>query len=170
MANDGKFITLEAGKQKQELALAASSGVADAGKIIRADGTGRIDPTLMPLGIGADTRSIVTSEALSAGDMVNVFNSTGLKARKADATTAGKETNGFVIAAFGSGVSATVYFEGTASGLTGLTVGSRYYLATTAGTITAVPLSGSGNVHQYLGIALSATELTFEPDDGTILA
>ena len=170
MANDGKFMTLESGRQKQELAINASAGAGDAGKIARLDGTGRWDPTMMPLGIGSDSRTITTSEAVAAGDMINVWNNGGLRARKADATTSGKEANGFVIAAFGSGASATVYFEGTVTGLTGLTIGARYYLNTTAGTITTTPLSGSGNVHQYIGTALSATELTFEPDDGIILA
>jgi hypothetical protein len=170
MANDGKYLTVEAGRQKQELALQASAGAGDAGKIPRLDGTGRLDNSMMPLGLASDSRTITTSEALAAGDMVNVWNSTGLKSRKADATTVGKEANGFVIAAFGSGASATVFFEGTVSGLTGLTIGARYYLNTTAGTITATPLTGSGNVHQYIGTALSATELTFEPDDGIILA
>lgn len=170
MANDGKYLTIEGGRQKQELALQESAGAGDAGKLVRLDGSGRFDNSMMPLGLASDSRTITTSEALSAGDMVNVWNSTGLKARKADATASGKEANGFVIAAFGSGAAATVFFEGTVSGLSGLTVGARYYLNTTAGAITAAPLSGSGNVHQYIGTALSATELTFEPDDGIILA
>jgi hypothetical protein len=170
MANDGKYLTLEAGRQKQELALQASAGAGDAGKLVRLDGTGRFDNSMLPLGVGSDSRTITTSEAVAAGDMINVWNNAGLRARKADATTSGKEANGFVIAAFGSGASATVFFEGTVTGLTGLTIGARYYLNTTAGTVTTTPLSGSGNVHQYIGAALSATELTFEPDDGIILA
>lgn len=50
----------------------------------------------------------------------------------------------------------------------GLTVG-RYYLDTTAGGITATPPSATNNVSQYVGKAISATELNFEPDDGVIV-
>ena len=49
-------------------------------------------------GGGADTGTVTTSEALAAGDLVNIWNSSGAKARKADATTAGKEAHGFVLA------------------------------------------------------------------------
>jgi hypothetical protein len=48
-------------------------------------------------------------------------------------------------------------------------LGARYYLSTTPGTITATPVTGSGRVDQYVGTALAATELNFEPDDGVTL-
>lgn len=92
----------------------SSAGAGDSGKVVALDGAGRIDSTMMPVGIGADTASITASEALAAGDLVNIWNSTGAKARKADATVAGKEAHGFVLASVSNGASATVYFEGTA--------------------------------------------------------
>ena len=147
----------------------SSAGAGDSGKVVALDASGRIDSTMMPVGIGADTASITTSEALAAGDLVNIWNSTGAKARKADATTAGKEAHGFVLAAFGSGVAATVYFEGTNTGVTGLTPGPQF-LTTTAGTASATAPSGSGNVVQRVGIATSATSLNFEGGPPIVLA
>ena len=70
-------------------AKASSVGAGDAGKVVALDGSGRIDPTMMPVGLGADTASIQASEALSAGDFVNIWNSGGARVRKADAAVAG---------------------------------------------------------------------------------
>lgn len=147
----------------------SSAGSGDSGKVVALDASGRIDTTMMPVGIGADTASITTSEALAAGNFVNVWDSTGAKVRKADATTAGKQAHGFVLSAYGSGVAATVYFEGTNTGVTGLTPGDQF-LSTTAGTASAAAPSGSGNVVQRLGVATSATSLNFEPAQPIVLA
>jgi len=165
------FSTVLNGVKTLVTAISASSGVGDAGKILALDSTGRIDSTMMPVGIGADTKSLVASEALSAGNLVNIWDDAGVaKARKADSTAAGKEAVGFVLAGVALGASATVYFDGTISGLTGLTIGSRQYLANTAGATAATAPSATGNVVQYVGRAVSATEITFEPDDAIVIA
>ena len=150
-------------------AAASSAGVGDAAKIVQLDGTGRIDSTMMPVGIGADTATITASENLAAGDFVNIHNSTGAKVRKADATTAGKEAHGFVLGAVTSGNPATVYFEGTNTGITGATPGV-VYLHTTAGGFTSTAPSSTGNAVQRVGIAVSATAINFEPHPPVILA
>lgn len=134
---------------------------ASANKMVKLDGSGKLDPTVMPVGIGADTTIITTSEALAAGDFVNVWNSTGAKVRKADATTTGKHAMGFVLAAFASAASATVYFEGTNTQVTGQTPGD-VFLATTAGAATSTAPSGAGNVVQPIGVATSATSINFQ--------
>lgn len=171
MANDGKFITIENGRKKQEQAINTSAGAGDASKIIRTDATGRIDTSFMPIGVVADTKTVIASEALSAGNLVSYWDDSGtIKVRKADATASGKEADGFVLAGVSSGAAASVYHEGTNNQLSGLTLGARYYLHTTAGGITPTAPSGSGNVVQYVGKAVSATELSFEPSDGVILA
>src|SRR5687768_3186062 len=108
---------------------ASSAGAGESGKLVQLDGSGRIDNTMMPVGIGADTALITASEALAAGDFVNIWNSTGAKVRKADATTE-KPAHGFVLAAVSSGAQATVYFEGTNTGVTGQTPGG-VFLSTT---------------------------------------
>jgi hypothetical protein len=147
----------------------SSAGAGDAGKVVALDASGRIDPTMMPVGIGADTASITTSEALAAGDLVNIHDSAGAKVRKADATTAGKEAHGFVLSAFGSGVAATVYFEGTNTAVSGLTPGPQF-LQTTAGTAGSAAPAAAGNVVQRVGIATSATALNFEGGPPIVLA
>ena len=147
----------------------SSAGAGDAAKIVQLDAAGRIDSTMMPVGIGADTASITTSEAVAAGDFINIWNSSGAKARKADATVSGKEAHGFVLVGAASGAAATVYFEGQNTAVTGQTPGP-VFLSTTAGTAAAAAPSGSGNVVQRLGFAISATTIVFEANDPIVLA
>ena len=170
MAN--KYLKNNGGVLTEEEAVAASAGAGDAGKIPALDGGGRIDSTMMPVGIGADTASITTSEDLAAGDIVDIYDVTGTAtARKADGASAGKYATGFVLASTTSGSNATVYFEGQNNQLTGLTAGSRMYLsATTPGAITATAPTGTGQVVQYVGRAISATAIAFEPAQPIVLA
>lgn len=146
-----------------------SAGAGSSGKVVQLDASGKIDSTTLPVGVGADTQSITTSEALAAGDLVNVWNSTGAKVRKADATVAGKEAHGFVLAAFGSGVAATVYFEGTNTAVTGQTPGN-VFLSTTPGVASATAPTGSGNVVQRVGFSVSATAINFQSQPPVVLA
>lgn len=146
-----------------------SAGAGDAGKLPQLDAAGKLDSTVLPVGLGADTRSIITSEILAAGDFVNIWNSTGEKVRKADATSAGKEANGFVLAAFGSGVAATVYFEGTNTAVAGQTPGP-VFLATTAGAAAATAPVAAGNVVQRVGVATSASSINFQMGPTIVLA
>lgn len=147
-----------------------SAGAADAAKVVALDSTGRIDNSMMPAGIGADTAIIVASEALSAGDFVNIWDSTGAKVRKADASTAGKEAHGFVLAAVSNGGNATVYFEGPNTQVTGLTPGNVFLSASTPGLATNTAPSGTGQVVQRLGVATSATAINFEAAQPIVLA
>lgn len=150
-------------------ATVASAGAGDAGKLTQLDGSGRLDITVMPVGVGADTALIATSEALAAGDLVNVWNNAGTaNVRKADNTSAGKEAHGFVLAAVSGGANATVYFEGGNTGKTGLT-GGVVYLGTAGGTV-ATPPTASGSVVQRVGYATSATVLNFDAGVAITLA
>lgn len=170
MAQPQKFIKLSNGRLAEEVieSLSQTTGAADADKLVRTATNGKLDPSLMPPGIGADTLTVDATEDLSGGDFVNI---TATGVRKADAATAGKEVDGFVLDAALSGQPATVYFEGRNSALTGLTVGARYYLsATTPGTVTLTPPAASGNVVQFIGRASEATSIAFEATDGVILA
>ena len=166
----GKIVALNAsGILADSIINATVSSAAD--KIVKLDGTGKLDSSVMPVGIGADTASIQASENLAAGDFVNIHDASGARVRKADASTSGKEANGFVLSAVTSGQNALVYFEGQNTQLTGKTVGTRQYLSSsTPGATTETPPSGSGNVVQYLGTAFSATAMTTEIEDGIILA
>ena len=166
-----KYLRLNAGRTAEALTVQTSAGAGDADKIPSLDGAGRLDLSMMPAGIGVDSVVCPASEALAAGDYVNIWNDGGtIKARKADATTTGKEANGFVRSAFALNASATVFLEGANNALSGLTLAARYYLSTTPGLGTTTPPSAAGNIVQYLGNSLSATSLNFEPEDGIVLA
>lgn len=164
-----KFLRLVNGVLTEIFGVQTSAGAGNAGDLVSLDDSGRIDNSMMPVGIGADTSTISASETLAAGDWVNVWNNSGAKVRKADATTAGKEAHGFVLAAVTSGNPATVYFEGTNTQVTGQTPGP-VYLQTTAGTGGATIPSASGNVVQSIGVAVSATAVNFERSAPVTLA
>lgn len=170
-----KYLSIStAGLLTEKEAKVSSAGAGDAGKILALDSNGRVDNSVMPVGIGTDTKSIVASENLAASDLVNVFNDTGTpKVRKADASgaNAGKVANGFVLAAFNSGETAVVYFEGTIIGLSGLTAGTSMFLSgSTAGMATTTAPTASGQCVQRVGVAISDTEISFEPGDPVIRA
>lgn len=159
-----KFLQLVAGKIKEIAGVQTSAGAGDGGKIVALQDDGTLSPTMFPAGIGATTVSAPTSENLTAGNFVNLYNNGGtLTVRKADATTNTKPAHGFVLANSTSPASATVYMLGQKNtALSGMTIGADQYLNTTAGGVTATPPSTAGNVVQRLGTALSATELVFD--------
>lgn len=147
-------------------AVSVSAGAADAGKLPELDGSGRLDPSTMPAGIGADVKVIQASEALDAGDFVTIHDSSGARVRKADASDglAGR-AHGFVLNNVASGANATVYFEGPNTALSGLTPGVNYVLShTTPGGV--LPISGAsstaGHIVQELGVAVGAAEINVE--------
>ena len=164
-----KFLRLVNGVLTEIFGVQTSAGAGNAGDLVSLDDSGRIDNSMMPVGIGADTATITASETLAAGNWVNVWDNSGAKVRKADATTAGKEVHGFVLSAVTSGNPATVYFEGTNTQVTGQTPGP-VYLQTTAGTGGATIPSASGNVVQSIGVAVSATAVNFERNTPVVLA
>jgi hypothetical protein len=165
-----KFLKQVAGQISEESGVTTSAGAGDVGKLPQLDASGRLDVSLMPTGIGAETQSVLASEAISANDFVNLYNNTGtLNMRKADASN-GRVAHGFVKAAVANAASGLVFREGKVT-LSGLTPGSNYFLSgTTAGTSTATAPTTATHHLQILGQALSATELDFEYADSIILA
>jgi hypothetical protein len=165
-----KYLSNNAGAITEVAAIQTSAGAGDAGKIPALNSSGVFDTSFMPTGIAADTAAITASEALSAGNLVNVYNNSGTPAvRKADASVSGKEAHGFVLAAVSNGATATVYFEGTNSGVTSLTGGVQF-LSTTPGTCSTTAPSGSGNIVQRVGEATAATSLNFHAGTPIVLA
>lgn len=148
-------------------AVSASAGAADAGKLPELDGSGRLSETMMPVGIGADTKIFPASETLAAGDFVTIFDDGGTPSvRLADASDgAAGQAHGFVLDGVAADADATVYFEAANSQVTGLTAGLTYVLShTTPGKV--LPLSGAsttaGHILQVLGVATEATEINVE--------
>ena len=157
-----KYLKQSAGVIAEEAGITTSTGAPDDGKLVALDATGKIDLSMMPTGIGPDTATVQASEALAAGDVVNIWNNAGaFRVRKADATVAGKEAHGFVLASVLLGANALVYFEGPNTQVSGLTPGVQF-LATVAGTVTPTSPSATGNVTQVVGFATSATVMNFQ--------
>lgn len=153
-------------------AKASSAGAGDAGKIPQLDGSGRISNTMMPVGLGADTQDMTTSEAVAAGDWVNIHDggSGAFRVRKADASVDGKHAMGFVLVGQSLGGVVTVYFEGTNTSVTGQTPGDVYLSAANAGKGVAAAPTASGNVVQNIGYATSANSVNFNAQPRIVLA
>jgi hypothetical protein len=166
-----KYLEFFQGAFREVLGLAASTGATDAGKIVQLDGTGRLDPTLMPVGIGADTQNVQATEALAAGDFINIYNVGGnARCRKADATVAGKQADGFIMAAVANGANALIYMEGTNTAVVGQTPGPVYLHTTPGLAVTAPGPNASGNINQAIGVATSATTINFSRAQPVTLA
>lgn len=166
-----KFIKFINGVLSAVSAIQVSAGAADAGKIAALDDAGKWDISMMPVGIGTETDTATASEALAAGDFVNLYASSGLKARKADASTSGKEATHFTLAAVSNAATGTFYrISQLNNQRTGMTPGAKQWLSTTVpgSTQETVP-STAGQVAQCLGIARSATELIFQPSDPIVV-
>jgi len=168
-----KFLKIgSTGLPSEEGALTTSAGAGDADKIVQTNSSGVLDITLMPAGIGANTRTVTAGETLAAGDLIYI--AAAGTAFKADANAEGKEAIGFVLAGISSAATGTAYFGSqTISGLSGLTVGSRYFLsnATPGGIALYSALTfATADIVQEVGRALSTTELYFEPQTPLLVA
>lgn len=165
-----KYLKNAAGVITEEAAVDTSAGAGDSGKIVALDAAGKIANNMMPVGIGADTASLATSENLSAGDLVNIYDATGTPtARKADAAS-NKPAHGFVLAGTTSPAAATVYFEGSNTQMSGLTGGQQFLSVTTPGDVQAAAPTGTGEIAQVVGFATSATTMNFQSRPHIVLA
>lgn len=164
------FLARLGGHTKQVRPVVVSTGTNDAGRIIAADSSGRIDLSLLPEGVGASLVVGTASETLSAGALVNFYSNGGVFSVRLADNSNGRRADGFVLAAVTSANQASVYPLGEInSSLSGLTVGADYWLGT-AGAVTATPLDEAdddnvGKLSQYIGKARSATELVTVPDE-----
>jgi hypothetical protein len=175
-----KYVELDTtnGRLKQRTATDNSGGGTNAGDIVALDSGGKLDPSLFPSGVGGGGQvlSIPTSEAVAAGDWINIYNSGGVKtARKALATAADKPAHGYVVAAFGSGATASVYIGGVNNkvalgSFVVADIGSRAFLsaATSGATIKSISGFSTGNLVQALGsvVDVDASFVSVEMDFG----
>lgn len=165
-----KYLALVDGIETEVIGTVTGGVAAQAGKIPALDGTGRLDPTLMPVGVTPDVYVGAASETLGAANPFVYIRPDGTVAL-ASGASGGNPAVGFVLSSVTAPAAAEVFFEGRVTGLTGLTVGSRYYLSdSTPGGLTATPVSGAGKLHQFLGRAISTSTLTFEIDDHIVRA
>jgi len=161
-----KYLAIDANGNTSEVeGTVTSAGAANAGEIVALDANGKLDPTVLPSGIGDSSKSIAASENMTAPCLVNIHNSSGQKVRYADASTAAaaKQAMGFIKDSVTSPANVNVYFEGEIPGFVGLTPGATYFLSdTTPGGVTTTPVTIAGRMLQRIGVATSATTIDFE--------
>jgi len=154
--------------QTQE-ATVVSAGAGNAGDILALDASGKIDMTVLPTGVGAEVATLVATEALQAGDYVNIWDDAGTpKVRLADNSN-GRRAHGFVKAAVSISSNATVYFEGDNDSLSSLTPGLDVFLDTAGNVVQSAPAESSvGTIVQRLGVARAATIVSTDIDKTVI--
>ena len=147
-------------------AIMGLSTVSAANKVVKLDANGKMDVAMLPT--PAMPYIIVTSgEALVAGNFINLYDSGGIKARKANAVGA-LIAHGFVLDTVASGASVRVYIYGLNTACTGLTNGTQW-LSATAGACSNTYQSTAGYASQVLGVAISATAMLFQPQTDVTL-
>ena len=135
------------------------------------------------------TLSVVASEAIPANSFVNmqpggmVCNATAVTGRALPsdsnngyiapvgyALSTDRICQGFSSKAIALGATGSIVLAPCIINISGLSIGSNYYLAAntprTQGQIYAAPDSGAGNgfLHQYIGMAITANQLYFNPE------
>lgn len=164
-----KYLKLgSSGFPQEQEAVTSSTGAGDSGKIVALDSNGQIDPSMLGT---TESITMTASESLSAGDFVNFWDDSGtIKMRKATNTGIATQADGYVKSGVTSGASGTVYRDcGLLTGLSGLTVGARYFLGTSGAITTTLP-TGSGSIVQYLGKAQTTSALFVDIEDPIIRA
>ena len=135
--------------------------------VVATNAGGQIDPSLIP---GTEVSTAIAGESISAGAFVYVKASDG-KLYNAVWASGGNEAIGYVLASYSALDVATYYTGGQNTGLSGLTLGSRYYGDhTTAGAVTATVPTGAGVLAQLLGYAVTTTAIEVNIEDAIILA
>jgi len=172
-----RYLALDSSNDMTEqIPITTSTGPSDGGKVVATlESTGRFDLTVMPAEIAPEVVDAVASEALAAGDFVNLWSDAGvLSARKADASGGvGKKADGYTLDAVLDEGTARVYKNGINDQRSGLTVGVEYYLSNTVpGGLLAKGSAPTTATHilQRIGIAKSATEIFVEIENPIIRA
>lgn len=110
---------------------------------------------------GPNLLTVTVSETIAAGALINLYSNGGvLNVRNADQTSTSKKAHGFALTGASSGTISVCIGDGPITGLSGLTLGTEYFLST-VGAVTATPPSTATYISQYVGIASSSTVLQF---------
>lgn len=115
--------------------------------------------------------SMRISDAVAAGDFVNVWDNGGLFfIRPAIANVEGKEAHGYVRTAGAAGAIVPIYTDGYNNLLVGMVPGSVFLSSTVAGKATKAVPQNVGNVVQQLGTAVNETTVHFNPAPRVLLS
>lgn len=174
MAGENRYLNRDAttGRLRELLAAQVSTGPTDANRIVALAADGKLDPSLLPASVANVVTVVEANEELEPGEFVYVFDDAGTpKTALAVAGVGGNPALGYVLDHWYAADMAVVFLSGLDSALSGLTPGQRVYLSDTVpGAPKTTPVTGAGKLHQFLGRAVSATELNFDPDDEIELA
>lgn len=108
--------------------------------------------------------SLTAGEALTALDTVYIKAADGKAYKtKVSSTAAEGVFFGFATNSVSIGGIAVILFDGFIDGFSALSVGSRYFLSTTYGAITASPLDTTDLAQAAVGIAISTTTFMIQP-------
>lgn len=120
------------------------------------------DVSIVQMAVGQD---------LAYGDLVYVYDDSGTPTvRQSTASDSTKPADGWATATYTTGDDGLIALTGTLiTGLSGLTIGADYYLSDTAGAITTTAPSASGHIVQRVGFAVSATVLSFERGEVSLI-
>ena len=151
-----KVLALNSNNQPQQYTpLQASAGSGSAGAIPALNAAGLIDETMLPEALAT---TILASEAIAAGAMVNVWDNSGtLNVRNANATDTTKPCNGWAPSAIGSSSTGQINFGGinpsvALGAFTVANIGQQVFLSTVSGgVVIASNAFSSGNLVQSLG-------------------
>jgi hypothetical protein len=156
------------GTKETYAGVTTSAGAGSSGEIPALDSAGKLDSSMMPVGFGQDSVTAIAGETLTAGDFV-YFNGVG-EVLKADATSLAKQAKGYVNTGFTSASPATVFFDDSNTGLTGLTINVPYYLSTTPGTVTTTAPTTPTQIVQRVGFANSTTNLRADIEEPVLIS
>lgn len=140
-------------------AITASAGATDADKLIATDANGLIDTSLLPSGVGNNTKTANAGVNLTAGDLVYIDASGDVQL--ADNTSIATAATGFVLDTVTATNPVTVFLSGVNNSVTA-TSGTTYFLDTAGGLTATAPAFAVGTICQNLGVACGANELLFE--------
>ena len=119
-----------------------------------------------PYATGGNSIAVIASANIAMGEPVNLYNNAGvLNARPASSAPTVAPCHGICtsLAGIASG-SAGIITRGplVVTGLSGLTLGANYWLSSGGAMATAAD-TASGHIEQYLGVAISTTQLFYSP-------
>ena len=105
----------------------------------------------------------IATEAIAAGQAVNLIDSGGLKARLASANSASTLAHGIATTAALAGSPVEMnWLRALVSSVGGMTTGALYWLSPVAGSIQDVAPTVAGTIQQPIGLAASPIQLIMD--------
>lgn len=157
-----KFVTIDGATNLPEEAQGTSTGgTGTGGKIVHVDeSTERLHPSLMPVGVAAETYVGNAFENLNVATPLVYIKADGTVAN-ASGASGGNYAVGFITQSYTTGQSVTVYFEGSIA-TTGLTPNQPVFLSdSTAGGMSQTKVTGANKLYQEVGWAITASSVNF---------